>query len=168
MIKVYDDVLNDLNYIKLKNQLTSDNFPYFFQKGVVDKDDNEVMFTHAILTEKGVWSEEKYVTNIKPILDYLKEKEGLYGLVRIRIVLQSNKNQSYKYKLHKDFPDTDAILQTAIYYLNTTNGGTYFENNEEVECVKNRLVVFPNSLPHSAIAHTDKPFRAVININYIR
>ena len=60
----------------------------------------------------------------------------------------------------------DAAMTTAIYYVNTNNGGTQFKNGEQVDSVANRLVVFPCHMYHAPIGHTDEKNRIVINFNY--
>ena len=57
---------------------------------------------------------------------------------------------------------------TAIYYVNTNNGYTMFENGTKVESVANRLVVFPTEMFHSGTTCTDEPRRVVINFNYVQ
>ena len=56
---------------------------------------------------------------------------------------------------------------TAIYYVNTNNGYTYFEDGQKVESVENRLVIMPSNLPHAGATCTDELRRVVINFNYL-
>ena len=56
---------------------------------------------------------------------------------------------------------------TAIYYVNTNNGKTLFKNGNEAECVKNRMVIFPNTWYHTPQYQTDTPVRSVINFNWL-
>lgn len=67
---------------------------------------------------------------------------------------------------HQDFPIEGAT--TAIFYLNTNNGWTQFEDGTKVESVANRLVTFPATYNHVGFACTDKSVRIVLNINYIK
>ena len=61
----------------------------------------------------------------------------------------------------------DATMTTAIYYVNSNNGGTQFKNGERVDSVANRLVVFPCHMYHAPVPHTDDtPSRIVVNFNY--
>jgi hypothetical protein len=64
--------------------------------------------------------------------------------------------------------DTNANFKhnIAIFYLNTNNGYTKFEDGTVVDSVANRLVVFDSSLLHSGFSQTDKNVRCVINLNY--
>ena len=55
---------------------------------------------------------------------------------------------------------------TSIFYMNTNNGYTEFENGAKVESVENRMVVFPAEMKHRGTSCTDKKIRVVINFNY--
>jgi len=68
-----------------------------------------------------------------------------------------------------DIEDSNAPknINTSIFYLNTNNGITIFEDTkEEVESVSNRMITFPGYLRHTGTTATDKPHRILININY--
>lgn len=62
---------------------------------------------------------------------------------------------------HKD------AIKTAIFYVNTNDGYTVFEDGTRVESVANRLVVFPCHMRHTGTSTTNKPLRCVINLNYL-
>ena len=55
---------------------------------------------------------------------------------------------------------------TAIYYVNTNNGYTEFEDGSRVESIENRLVTFPSYMKHTGTTCTDQKRRIVINFNY--
>ena len=55
---------------------------------------------------------------------------------------------------------------TSIFYVNTCNGYTYFEDGSKVESVANRMVIFPNGTKHAGTTCSDRPGRIVINFNY--
>ena len=57
-------------------------------------------------------------------------------------------------------------MRTAIFYVNTTNGGTKFKGGPFVKGIENRLVVFKSNLLHAGITCTDQPRKVVINFNY--
>ena len=56
---------------------------------------------------------------------------------------------------------------TAIFYVNSNNGYTEFENGAIVESEENRMVVFPAEMKHRGTSCTDKKIRVVINFNYL-
>ena len=57
---------------------------------------------------------------------------------------------------------------TAIFYVNTNNGYTEFEDGTKVESVANRMVTFPANLKHRGTSCTDEKTRVVINFNYFK
>ena len=57
---------------------------------------------------------------------------------------------------------------TSIFYINTNNGYTKFENGEKVESVANRMVTFSTNLKHTGTSCTDERTRVVINFNYFK
>ena len=56
--------------------------------------------------------------------------------------------------------------RTAIFYVNTNNGYTEFEDGTKVESVANRFVSFAGDLLHRGVSQTDTKERVVINFNY--
>ena len=62
----------------------------------------------------------------------------------------------------------DSNPKTAIFYINTNNGYTLFEDGTKVESVENRICIFPYYMKHTGTTCTDKNQRVVININYTK
>ena len=65
--------------------------------------------------------------------------------------------------------DLNFKCKTAIYYVNTNNGGTIFRINKKeikVESEENKIVIFNSKILHAAKSQTDTDTRIVININY--
>ena len=58
-------------------------------------------------------------------------------------------------------------LKTSIFYINSNDGYTEFEDGTKVESVANRLVTFPHHMKHRGTTCTNQPFRLVINFNYL-
>ena len=57
---------------------------------------------------------------------------------------------------------------TAIFYVNTNNGYTKFEDETIVESVANRVVTFPANMKHTGTSCTDEKTRVIINFNYFK
>ena len=57
-------------------------------------------------------------------------------------------------------------MQTAIYYVNSNDGYTLFEDGTKVESVGNRLVRFPTNIKHTGTTCTDANRRVLINFNW--
>ena len=58
------------------------------------------------------------------------------------------------------------LLEIAILYLNTNNGGTKFEDGTFVKSKANRAVIFPQHIKHAGVWCTDRKLRYVMNLNY--
>ena len=56
---------------------------------------------------------------------------------------------------------------TSIFYMNTNNGCTVFEDGTEIKSVANRVVTFPRSTKHAGTTCSDENVRILINFNYI-
>ena len=76
------------------------------------------------------------------------------------------KDTNYKYPMHTD---TDLKgHKTSVYYVNTNNGGTIFQNGKKAKSKANRLVEFDCHQNHAAVDCTDQKVRVVINFNYTK
>ena len=101
-----------------------------------------------------------------PILHRIKPM----SIWRIKANLQLHGGDlPYKSNWHYDFtgdgyPVSD--MMTAIYYVNSNNGYTEFENDTIVPSVSNRMVFFPSNLKHRGVNATNVKARYVINFNY--
>ena len=87
----------------------------------------------------------------------------MYALLRLKLNLNPRTETHWISGFH-----TDSVLDniTSVFYLNTCNGSTVFEEGGEVESVENRLVTFDSNLKHQGVTCTDKKRKIVINLNY--
>ena len=67
---------------------------------------------------------------------------------------------------HGFHTDGTSSCTAAIYYVNTNDGYTAFEDGTKVESIANRLVVFNTQTKHTGTTCTNAKFRCVINFNY--
>jgi hypothetical protein len=91
-------------------------------------------------------------------------------LIRIKANLNPRTENIVLHSYHIDPPNDHVLplVKTAVFYVNTNNGYTIFENDgQKVESVANRIVIFPASESHSGTSCTDQPYRCVINFNWI-
>ena len=89
------------------------------------------------------------------------------GLLKVKTNLLMRTNEIIKHGFHCDYPaDIYAGLTTSIFYINSNDGYTEFEDGTKIESVGNRLVTFPYHMKHRGTTCTNKPFRIVINFNY--
>jgi len=156
-IKIIDNFLNKDDLNNLKNQFLSNNFPWYFQKGIAFENDEDFQYTHIFFNHNKINSD--YFNLLEPFLSLLNIK----SIVRIKLNLTTKENKIKKFKFHTDF---DFNCKTAIFYLNTNNGKTVFKNKKEIESVENRIVIFPSNFEHTGTTHTDTQYRVVLNLNY--
>ena len=89
-----------------------------------------------------------------------------YIVIKIKANLTPRTAVPDKTDFHIDLGDFLG-QKTAIFYLNTNNGYTEFEDGTIVESVANRICVFDGSERHRGVSCTDEKMRVVINLNYI-
>ena len=61
--------------------------------------------------------------------------------------------------------DVDDCI-TSIYYINSNNVYTEFEDGTKIESVENRMLVFNSNSKHRGVTSTDTLKRVLINFNY--
>lgn len=152
---VKDKVLKKEIFKPIQKLLMGNEFPWFYENKQVEKDSSFLFhyfhYKHIINSD--------YFKIIEPILNYLDPVSLI--LVRANLLLNRTKSDS---NYHTDVNNLKS--KTAIFYINTNNGYTEFYDGTKVDCVENRIVIFPSELAHKAVAQTDTDQRIVININY--
>lgn len=86
------------------------------------------------------------------------------ALIRIKSNLNPKSSTIIEHGFHVDHKYENA--KTSIYYLNSNDGYTLFEDGTKVESVENRLVTFNSGIKHSGTNCTNTEARIVINFNY--
>ena len=106
--------------------------------------------------------ESQYFEILYPLLDKINPK----ALIRIRANCNTITDRIIEHGYHTDVPSGTGC-KTSIFYVNTNNGYTLFEEDgSKVQSVANRLCTFPSSTRHSSTTATDVTQRVVINFNY--
>ena len=98
---------------------------------------------------------------VQPIISHPKLK--ICSLHRIKANLTMRTSKIVKHGFHTDGTGNYMV---AIYYVNTNDGYTEFEDGTKIESIENRLLVFDSSLRHTGTTCTDAKVRCVINFNY--
>tara|TARA_Y100001937_G_C7097624_1_gene320880 strand:+ start:200 stop:733 length:534 start_codon:yes stop_codon:yes gene_type:complete len=175
-MNVVDNFLDKSEYDTLYNHIigstVTQQFPWYFNSKKIDdvNIDYNFQFVHNVIQNGKIDSPVTFEV-LKPLLNKLKPK----GLIRIKLNLTTKTSKIIKYPLHRDInvKDEKDIEQlkkdnykVAIFYMNSNNGYTYFENKKKVKSVANRLLKFDNVMLHSGTTCTDENQRVVININY--
>ena len=164
-MKVLDNFLAETEFYPMQQMFLSEEFPWFYNPRVVgDEQTNHELYQmcHSFYVQ---WEwQSQYRNLVAPVLNRLDILQPL----RIKANLTFKMDDNYESGWHHDFEAANKIQEhnTAIFYLTTTNGPTLFEN-DRVDCVANRLVLFHNTDKHTGTYATDAKERVVINFNFI-
>ena len=161
-MKITENFLDGKTFDNIKKQLTQKAgwFEWFFNDVTSFEDDGSDEFQFCHMLYDG--SPRTRYDLIKPLVD----KINPFTLVRVKANLITKTHKIKEYGLHKDFEYDN--LTTAIFYINTCNGYTLFENGEKVNSVENRLVQFDSNVKHTGTSCTDEMIRCVVNLNYFQ
>lgn len=168
--EIIDNVLSKEVFEKIYNEFSGKNFPWFYSNTTTYQDSTGVVtdfkFSHIIC---GYGYQTTFATNIiYPVF----EKLNVAAVRLCRAFLTTYTGQNVNHGFHSDASvETTGrpvfnYMKTAIYYINTNNGGTLFEDGQFVNSVENRLLIFNSQDRHAAITATDVAARIVVNINY--
>ena len=160
--QVFDNFLLPKDFNQIKNTVCDPRFPWGYSSSIateISTGPYDFQFVHMFFQDHRVISE--YFESIYPLI----KKIDPGALVRVKANLVTRNPVSVESGYHTDFEDA-LLLKSAVYYLDTTDGVTRFEDGTEVECVENRLLVFNNNMSHTSTSCTDQKVRRVINLNY--
>lgn len=159
MYKIFDNLLEKKQYDEINNVMFDKSFPWYCYDGKVNEDDNLIGISHCF------YEYNKVISNYYNTLYSIILKCNMKAVRRVKANLDL-KSLNEKTMLHTDFTDDLVGLWTGIYYLNTNNGKTYFENGDKVESVANRMIIFPAKMKHGTITQTNVNKRVIINFNW--
>lgn len=86
------------------------------------------------------------------------------SICRIKANLNPKTSTIIEHGFHIDNPYNNC--KTSIYYVNSNDGYTLFENGKKINSIANRLLTFDSSIKHCGTTCTDVEARIVINFNY--
>ena len=169
-MNVQDNFLDPQQFFELQRGMCGGEFPWYWQPNVAydivpdellecDKLDNW-QFSHMLYwldAPQSTWYKEARI-----LLDAMQP--NITALMRVKANCNPVTKEPIGHGYHTDINQSEST--TSIFYLNTNNGYTKFEDGTKVDCVANRLVTFPNSIRHTGVTCTDKKNKIVVNINY--
>jgi len=156
-MQIIDNFLSDNDFKSIQSLLTGSYFPWYFQDGIASiHEDNKYQFCHTF------FDNEKINSCDFDNLYCFFEKLNMKKLKRVKANLRPKTAVPEFGGFHIDFKDKI----TSIFYVNSNNGKTLFEDGKEVDSIENRMVIFDSNLIHQGISCTDAKNRIVINFNY--
>ena len=182
-VQVIDNFLNSYHFSLIESRMMGKNFPWFYGGEIVDDetegyDPNMFQFIHHFFNKNG---RSNHYNMVEPIISKLGLDKSntsistlhadaahnkLNKLIRLKGNLTTRTVFNRKTGYHIDFKEYPIPYTTAVFYINTNNGGTQFKNGDFIKSVANRVVIFDSSLKHCGVTCTDNKRRIVINFNY--
>ena len=177
-MKIEDNFLEQDIFLRLQKIMMGAGFPWYYNPIIVFPDDEDkYQFSHLFYDSYVPTS--KNIEIINPIL----AKADVQSIWRIKANLLTRTSNIVENKFHRDMGrmyqngvEIDASVHekilsqitTSIFYVNTNNGYTKFEDGTKIESVANRLVSFSSNMKHKGTSCTDEKIRVVINFNYFK
>lgn len=162
-MKVIDNFLEKESFNNIQTTIMSSWFPWYYNEYVNNKNEENVktnfQFTHLFFKHN---DKSNFFDLINPILNKL----NILSLLRIKANLSPLNEKQIKHPLHMD---CDSLHMTSgIFYVNTNNGYTQFEDGSKIESVANRFVEFDSKKLHAAVTQNDEKTRILINFCYLK
>lgn len=176
MHNITDNCLNNEDFAVLKDAMLGSDFPWYLcptkvlynEKSTVE-DKYNYQFTHIFFNNSTVRS--NWVNIIAPLFALINVPNKQTEIVRIKANLLPSTHDIILYDYHTDIEYTSEFdnfeKKTAVFYVNTNNGYTIFEDGTKVDSIENRLLTFNTNIMHTGSSCTDQRTRCVINLNYI-
>ena len=168
MFDIKDNFLSPEDFEDLNEFMTGKYFPWGFEPNQDSKPssslNNWIMF--HLFYHQPTDDSEDFTSRFSPCLEKIYDNLKAERYFRIKANLTTPCGENHKSEFHTDFDPVIRDSKTSIFYLNTNNGWTEFEDGTKVESVANRMVTFDGSVKHSAVRQTDKMTRIVINFNW--
>jgi len=165
---ILDDYLDQALFLSIKASIEAASFPWEESMILSKKASAHLLPAENLqqvhgffLRKPGIHYKSVDFDIISPIVERLNPVE----LIKVKLNRTTRKNRHIEYGLHVDTRRTGAT--TAIFYLNSNNGYTLFEDDEKVYSVANRMVLFDSVKLHTGASCTDAHSRLVLNLNMI-
>ena len=171
--KVLDNFLDQDSFLEVKKFITSPRCQWRFVDFIAHKDkrdnDKDGYFIHSFTDRHPETLEERFqvspnFTILSKLMKRIKEDISYKNVLRVRSSLYPRRHTQNPDPMHVDytFPHT-----VCIFYVNTNNGYTMFDDGEKVSSLENRLLIFNGSEKHCSVVQTDTSGRFIININIV-
>ena len=169
-MEVIDNFLPEKDWKQIERLFFNGYIPWKFNTTITGSEDDvdAFQFVHVIFNTRPGYI-IKSLTNGHPkaIAAILSKLNPSY-ILRIKANLRTRTDTPVQSDYHIDLGKCENVpYKTAIYYLNSNNGYTLFENGYKVPSVENRMLIFDGNTKHCGVSCTDQQSRVVLNINYI-
>tara|TARA_Y100000004_G_scaffold100623_2_gene112764 strand:+ start:1327 stop:1806 length:480 start_codon:yes stop_codon:yes gene_type:complete len=154
---IIDNFLPEQEFAQIYNFVMGNRFPWFRNDGKIYDGDGHEQFFHIFYHQAyGVRTNESVI--IQPVL----KKLGANNVHKAKVNMTSRRLFFRKTEYHIDVSN----VTTAIFYVNTNNGGTKLKRGPFVKSVANRILLFSSNIQHRGVHCSNADRRVVLNINY--
>jgi len=158
MIEIIDNFLPEEEFKTIQSFMMGGEFRWFYCDGRATRDDGLFHMTHMFFQPE-VGSNSEHIN----MWNTFMQQVGAKKCERIKSNLTFKTPTIEPGPYHHDYPD----MKTAVFYINTNDGYTEFENGVRVSSVANRVCIFDSNLQHRGTTHTEGgQQRITVNFNY--
>ena len=147
-MKIEDNFLDQKAFAKLQHLMMGSEFDWHYTDAIDSiKDKNKFQFIHM------------FYVDYAPQSPFYEKLYSIFNIIqaiimwRIKANLLTKTPTIVENEFHVDINDISKEklkqLTTSIFYINTNNGYTKFEDGTKVESVANRLITFPANMKHT-------------------
>jgi hypothetical protein len=162
--KIIDNLLSTDVFLTIKEYMLGPDIDWAYNSFVAMPDSElrhcpyDFQFTHTFYNKNNPRGE--WIELVTPILEYIKPS----AIVRIKANLQPRTEKIITHQFHYDHDHFDGKI--AIFYVNTNDGYTIFEDGTKIESIENRLVIFDGNILHTGTTCTNQKTRCLINFMF--
>ena len=168
-VQIFNNFLDQEVFLEIKKFIMSPRCQWRYVNYIAHKDgrdnDNDGYFVHSFKDCHPQTFEDRYPESPHfPLIAKILDKIKYQNILRIRSSLYPRRDVQKPDPFHIDY---DFPHKVCIFYVNTNNGYTMFENGEKIPSVENQLATFDGSEKHCSVVQTDTPARYIVNINIL-
>ena len=162
-MKIYKNFLPKKDFKRIKEHIMGVNMPWYWSNGVLHPFKQEPIsnfqFVYVFILNSKQNCHPDMIYLLNPIISKLEFKQ----MRKIKANIVTRTSKIIEHGMHSD----KKVGKTGIFYLNTCNGYTKFEDGTKIISEENKYIEFKSKLKHTGSSCTDERRRVVINFNYV-
>lgn len=162
--KIIDNFLPDDEFQIVKEFMLGPNIEWAYNSFIIDPKSKmpdylaNYQFTHTF------YAYSRPTSNKIDILDSILRRINPSAIVRIKANLQPRAEKISTHQYHLDHNFFSGKI--AIFYINSNDGYTVFEDGTQIDSVENRLLIFNGDVLHTGTTCTNQKVRCLVNFMF--